>query len=267
MNNKIGIGLITFNSVERLKQSSVTIPVDKVDEFVIVNDGTPYSSNIYPKEAHVITHDKNLSVGCAKNTAIRYLMAKGCDHIFLQEDDILITNPNVFEEYIKHAYKTGLYFLTYGYHGPANVINGIPNPRKIVDYGNNIKIALNTHNVGAFSYQHKGIIKNIGLIDEYYKNAWEHISWNVRMIDKGLLPGYWWWPDVANSCEFLKEIGSSENQTVITRTEEWVVNFKRGATYFKHLHGNFPTEIPDIGETQVVENLKRIKKNYSRNIV
>lgn len=266
---KIGIGLITYNSPERLKKSAFTIPVDMVDEFVIVNDGTPYPPDCYPTgdKIEVITHEKNLSVGCAKNTAIRRLMEKGVDHIFIMEDDITIINPEVFNAYITTAYKTGLFHMMFGYHGPANMKDGMPNPRQVVDYGNDVSIALNLHCVGAFCYYHKGVIKNAGLFDEYFKNCWEHVSHSYTINKLGLIPAYWWWPDLPNSTDYLKEIGSSTDQSVIRKSEEWISSLKRGHEYFNHYHGYYPTQVPDIGEQAVLGNLQRIFKDYAREII
>jgi hypothetical protein len=100
--SSIGVGMVTYNAEDRIKQSAKTIPT-WIENFVIVNDGTPYSPDSYPEHAHIIQHDTNKCVGAAKNTALDYLLEKGCEHIFLIEDDILIKDENVFKEYIKHS--------------------------------------------------------------------------------------------------------------------------------------------------------------------
>jgi len=263
--NKIGVGIVTYNAPERIKQSAFKIP--NVDKLVIVNDGTPYSSDCYPKNAEVITHSKNLSVGCAKNSAMRYLVHEGCDHIFIIEDDILVENDKVFETYINAAYKSGLYHLMFGYHGPANMNPNnqtIPFPRQVIDYGDGVEIAFNGNCVGAFCYYLKGLIRNIGYMDERFKNAWEHIDHSYRIVKAGLIPAYWWWPDVANSMQYLKEIGSSEVQSVIRKTDEWKKNLQQGAHLFKHLHGNLPTQMPDTPPDEILKKLNHIKENYAR---
>jgi GT2 family glycosyltransferase len=266
MKEKIGIGLVTYNSPERIEQSAFTVP-SNVDSFVIVNDGTPYTPNCYPKNAQVITHSKNLSVGCAKNTALRQLLQNDCTHLFIMEDDILIKNQNIFDAYLNAAHISGLWHLSYGYHGPANLDqNKTPKPRQIIDYGCGVQIALNAHSVGAFCYYHKGIIRNVGYMDERFKNAWEHVEHSYRIVKTGLLPAYWWWPDIANSMEYLQEIGSSEEQSVIRKTDEWKKNLQIGAHLFKHLHGYSPVEVPDTPVEKIKENLKFIKETYSREV-
>lgn len=263
-NHKIGVGIVTYNAPERIKESALTVP-SNVDKFVIINDGTPYPDHCYPKTATIINHDKNLGVGCAKNNALRYLIQEGCEYLFIMEDDILIKDLNVFDAYLKAAHKSGLWHLMYGYHGPANVTEAKqPHPRQVVDYGDNVQIAFNVHCVGAFCLYLKGIIRNIGYMDERYKNCWEHVSHSYAIAKAGLIPAYWWWPDIANSMDYLQEIGSSEVQTVITHTDEWKKAFQTGAHLFKHLYGYFPTEVPDTPQEQVLEKIKFIQKNYAK---
>ena len=92
--------MVTYNAEHRIRQSSITVP-SWVKHFVIVNDGTPYTDGSYPENAHIIQHETNKSVGQAKNSAIEYLMSQGCEHIFIMEDDVLIKDENVFDQYIK----------------------------------------------------------------------------------------------------------------------------------------------------------------------
>lgn len=263
--SKIGVGIVTYNAPERLKQSAFTIP--DVDSFVIVNDGThdKYSSDCYPKHAEVIKHNKNLGVGCAKNTALRYLLQEGCDHLFIIEDDILIKDEKVFETYLKASEKSGLYHLSFALHGPANKTpEGVKAPRQVIDYGDGAEIAFYPNSVGAFCYYLKGVIKNVGYMDEIYKNAWEHVDHSYKIVKAGLLPAYWWWADIANSDKYLKEIACSQVSTVIERSDEWKKNFQLGAEYFKHLHGYYPTKIPDTSPEEVLKKLNFIKENYGR---
>lgn len=261
---KIGIGIVTYNAPERIRKSAFTVP-SNVDEFVIVNDGTShlYDSTCYPKIAEIINHPRNLTVACAKNNAIRNLIQKGCDYVFIMEDDIMIKNENVFDSYIEASVNSNIHHLLYGYHGPANIKNdgsNEPNPRLIVEYPNNTMISLNPHCVGAFCLYTKQSIKRVGYMREDFKNAFEHVEHSYRYVRAGLLPAYWWWPDIANSNDFLKEIASSTESTTIPHTDEWKMNYTRSFNTFKSLHGFTPVEVPDSQQNIVLENLKNIKK-------
>ena len=54
MSNKIGLGIMTYKRPDYFKKIFSSVPKDKVDELVVVNDGTPYDfdidakSNLYP---------------------------------------------------------------------------------------------------------------------------------------------------------------------------------------------------------------------------
>lgn len=110
--------MITCNSENKLLQTAHLIP--KVDEFVIVNDGLPYNPQSYPTHAKIIQHDKNYSVAKSKNDALKYLLGKGCNHIFLIEDDVLIKSENVFEKYIYASEISGIKHFNYALQGPNN---------------------------------------------------------------------------------------------------------------------------------------------------
>jgi glycosyltransferase involved in cell wall biosynthesis len=119
VSGKTGVGIVTYQREEFFKKLFNSIP--QCDELVVVNDGKPYPPEVYSgREAKIIQHKKNKGVGKSKNDAMRYLLDKGCDHIFILEDDILIKDPDVFNRYISISKKTGIQHFNYAYHGPLN---------------------------------------------------------------------------------------------------------------------------------------------------
>jgi glycosyltransferase involved in cell wall biosynthesis len=267
--DKLGVAMVTYNAEHRIKQSSPLIP-EWVKHFVIVNDGTPYDNSSYPKGAHVIQHEINLGVGQAKTTAMKYLMDLGCEDIFVIEDDILIKNENVFQEYVKHSVYTGIKHLNFALHGPANRkgssgfttlderkdSNSEPNPRMIIPYENNIEIALYPNSVGAFSYYHRSVLEKIGYFDPIFKNAWEHVEHTYQTIKAGFHPPFWYFADINKSWEFLEEIPNSIKESTIARTPEWNENFKRGNQWYYSKHGTVPTQTPLATQQEVMNILK-----------
>ena len=94
---KIGVGIITYNRPEYYQKVFNSIPKDKIDFLVVVNDGE--FVYVDPKDANTVIHNKNqLGVAVSKNKALKELIDLGCEHLFLIEDDILIKNANVFPE-------------------------------------------------------------------------------------------------------------------------------------------------------------------------
>lgn len=269
--SKIGLGIITCNREDFYKKCIESVVPCPLDEIVTVNDGDPYESE--PLRGDLIQHETNKGVGVSKNDALKYLVDKGCEHLFLMEDDILIRDPEnvgyrVFAEYIKAAHVSGLWHLMFGYHGPANKAPGTqdPVPRLGVQYSDECEISFNNHCVGAFCYYHKGVIKHVGMMDETFVNAWEHVEHSYRIVKEGLLPAYWWWPDISSSCKYLDEQACSEENSSIRPRSDWMENIQKGGKYFYDKHKYYPTTIPDSTVDQVKDKLKFIKNTYSRPI-
>lgn len=266
--DKIGIGIITCNRMDFFKNLIKSIqPYTNFHSVVVVNDGDPYPKDIYPQGIEIIQHTKNKCVGVSKNEALRYLIQQGCEHLFIIEDDMLIKDINVFETYIKTAAETGIWHLNFGYHGPANKKpDGSPNPRQIIEYKNNIKLALNPNCVGSFSYYYRGIIKNIGYIDERFKNAWDHVEHTYSIIKKGLHPPFWWFADVANSYDYIGDQDANLANSNIRKSDEWQRGMREGMEWYKYKHGWYPTQTPDTPVNNVVEILRNIKNTYSKEL-
>lgn len=278
--SSIGFGMVTYNAEHRIRQSAFTVP-NWIKNFVIVNDGTPYPNDAYPENAHIIQHKTNMSVGAAKTTAINYLMEKGCQHIFLMEDDILIKDENVFKEYIRHSLISGIKHLNFALHGPANKkggqgfrtledrkdSEGEPNPRMIIPYNNgdeknnNVTIALYPNCVGAFSYYYRPVLEDIGGFDPAFKNAWEHVEHTYQAIKKGYHPAFWYFADINESWKYLTDIPNSIAESTIARTPTWNDNFRKGTMWYKKKHGITPTETPLTTPQQVQQQLQAIYQN------
>ena len=226
---KIGFGLVTYNRQDFFKESISHVTKDIADHIVVVNDGTPYDSSVYPDFVHLIQHETNKCVGVSKNDALKYLMEKGCDHLFLMEDDIILKDPTVIQKYIKLAELTGIHHYNFGFHGPANLKNGKPNPKFIINgYSEDVNLALNHHCVGAFAYFSRDIIETVGYMDERYNNCWEHPDHTYRIIKERLHPPFWFFTDLADSYKYLGEIKSSEEDSTIRENHPSFYNWRTG---------------------------------------
>jgi len=242
--DSIGVGIVTYNSENRIKQSAKTIP-SWIKNFVIVNDGTPYHNDVYPKNAYIIQHEKNMCVGVAKNSALKYLMDQGCEHIFILEDDLLIKDENVFDEYIKHSVISGIKHFNFALSDDIkNKNNGIPNPKVIVPYSEGIKISLYNDCFASFQYYRKEVIDRVGYFDPSYINAMEHVDHTFRIIKKGFHTPMWFFADIENSEKYLKMIPN--NESIINKTKNLTDLQKRGILNFKHKHKYFPNEINHV---------------------
>jgi glycosyltransferase involved in cell wall biosynthesis len=267
MKEKIGVGIITCNRPDMLRVCYDSIPRNRIDELVIINDGKPLEGDF--SKAEIVQHDTNMGVAKTKNDAFQFLIGGNCDHIFLIEDDMLITNPSIFEEYIRVSKHTGIQHLMFGYHGPANKNNiskGPPVPRKIIQYPE-CELALNTHCVGAFCYYTKKSLLDCRYINTEYKNAFDHVSHSYRLAQKGYSTPYWWWSDVWDSNKYIKEQKCSEESSSIKTPDQhdkWLSNIHQSMALFKQEFGVMPFGPDGVRDTPEEDVLKFLKLTYGR---
>lgn len=266
--NKIGVGIVTCNRPSFFLKCFRSIP----DKYVlaVVNDGSDFADikKLEQEKPFAYFHNSvNLGVGKSKNKLFKYLLGSGCDHIFIIEDDIVIKDPKIFNEYIKARNITGIQHFNFGYHGPANrgnISKGTPIPRYVVDYGD-VRIAINGHSVGAFCYYSKEVLNEVGLLDEDYTNAFEHVDHDYRIFKAGMGTPYWNFPDIEKSYEYLDEIECSEHSSSIRPRQDWKQNIVNGARLFEKKHSFQPAwqnAVPDTPKDEVLKLLKKIKKKY-----
>jgi len=274
MENKIGIGIVTCNRPDFLAKLLESISYRNDAELVIVNDGGPIDMKGY--NYYIVNNETNLGVGKSKNKAMQHLLDKGCDYIFIIEDDMIILDDTVFERYIKASKTSGIQHFNYGPGSPFNRKQNIqfdlhnrhlldqhsePNPRLVIDYGNDVKVSLFEHTVAMFSFFTRKVLEEVGLIDENYYNAWEHVDHTYCIIKAGYHPPFWWFADIYESHKYLTEApGAIDNSSIANKTEQWEKNVYGGREIYKQKHGHYPNEPPYVTEEQVIQTIKQLKK-------
>lgn len=260
--NSIGVGITTCNRADMLGVLIDSLDKCDVSEIIIINDGDePVDQSIRnDQETVLINNDENLGVGKCKNMLLQRLFDSGHEHIFLIEDDMKIVDPNIFDIYIGVAEHTGLLHLNFCLHGEDNKKNGVANPKLIVDYGD-VSVSLYHNIYGALSYYHRSVIDQIGLMDEGYMNAMEHVDHTMQVIKAGYHPPFRWFADVTNSDKLITEQDNNHSDSVIRKDQEWINNFKHGVERFYH---KFDINVCSNNQQcadkeQVIQSLKRIK--------
>jgi GT2 family glycosyltransferase len=279
---KIGVGIITCERIDYLNNllDSIDKQLAGINEIVVIDDGTEKTIHSHPKVNFIKHTDGRIGVGKAKNMALKTLVEKECDYIFLIEDDMLIKDQTVFKQYIEASRISGIQHFNYGPGSPFNRKQTIknfdlhnrhllsqdtaPNPKLIIDY-KDCKIALYEHTVAMFSFFTREVIEKVGYIDEQFYNAWEHVDHTYCIIKAGYHPPFWWFADLANSHDLLTEApGAIDNSSIANKSDEWQKNVYGGRELYLKKHGHYPNQPPYISQEQVIDSLKQIKKTYSK---
>jgi GT2 family glycosyltransferase len=277
--NKIGVGIITCNRPKYFKECYNSIDKNKVDEIVVVNDGKPLPEDInLSSEVFFIQNKENLGVSKTKNKALKHLLDTNCEHIFILEDDCIIKNNNVWEKYIQAYNITNIPHFNYGPASPWNrkqdnpeIVGDLtkrhlakqdtqPIPKLTVQYNTDFALTFYTHIVAMFTYFNRSILEDVGLLDEKFYNAWEHVEHTYRIIKKGKYSPFWWFADVEGSEKYIKEAKDEKaNSSLASNEEEFFKNTQKGLQHFYNLHSTVPSHIQPATQQQVVEFLKKIK--------
>lgn len=280
---KIGVGITTCNRPEYLNQCLNSIDSNLVDEIVVVNDGDflpeHVKETIKKKNVFYILNEKNLGVSKTKNKTLKHLLDKQCTHLFILEDDCIVTDNCVWSKYIEAYKTTNIPHFNYGPGSPWNRLqkdpsiigdlskrqlatqDGKPNPKLIVEYPSGVKLALYEHIVAMFTYFHSSILTEVGLMDENFYNAWEHVEHTYRIIKAGKYSPFWWFADIADSNNYIKEAENEKANTSLARDEKtFMKQVHEGLAHFRKIHGTVPSEIPSLDKNSVVNILKHLKK-------
>ena len=205
-NQKIGVGLLTYNRKDLFKQLFDTVKsIDYIDEICVVkNKDVDYDNifdNLSPNIRYINVKD-DLGIGYCKNQALIHLLETKCDHIFLIEDDIKIKNVDVFKVYIDTAKTFNLGHLNW------NTLPSVTNnPTYSITYNNSV-IDITFRLCGCFSYFSYDALLHVGLIDDiHYVNALDHCEHAYRFNIMGYTTPFYAFADIHNAFEYLDECG------------------------------------------------------------
>jgi len=266
MNGKIGVGIITCNRPDFLKKLVASLEqCCYIDEVVIINDGDKVSNLNIPFKHTLINNDTNINVGASKNKAMRHLLDKKCEYIFTLEDDIIIKDKNIFKDYINASIETGLQHFNFGFSQRENLDSSLnPVYRKIIDYGNDVKLVLTKNILGACTFYTREALMTIGLHHHSFnKGHGDHLELTYRAFKHGYGTPFWWFADIFNSWDKIENQSNFTTDSVV-RSENFADKFQEARDIFKSLHGYDIFKIKDVGEEQVIKYLKKTKLNVKQ---
>jgi glycosyltransferase involved in cell wall biosynthesis len=255
---KIGVGIVTYNSENYYKDLFNSIDQTKIDHLVTVNGGDEYSKKY---GNHWVQHTVNKYPAVCRNDAINALLKADCDHIFIIEDDMIINDSDIFQKYIDTSKASGLKYFSFV---STSWESGEPfnrAPRLIVEYSNNISVSLYKNMCNEFTYHHRSCYDKVGFYDSQFRDPFD-IDMAYRESQQDYAAPFWWFADITNSDFYIKN-----NPIAVSRLqgdrpdgnreqriqEQWKL--------FIQKHGLMVNQIPETDKSNVLQKLKNIKKN------
>ena len=254
---KIGVGITTYNSEDYFKSLYETLPLEKINELVVVNGGDKYKNEY---KSNWIQHYKNCYPSVCRNDCINFLLQRSCEHIFIIEDDMLLKSSDIFDKYIQASKESGLKYFSFVSTSWESGEPGKRTPRLTVEYKNNVSISFYKNMCNEFTYHHKSCYEKVGLYDTNYRDPWD-IDMTYRESRQDYAAPFWWFADITNSDNLIRN-----NPNAVSRLQGERVDGSREQRiqkeweYFIKKHGIMVNQIPDVHKDWVITKLKQIKK-------
>lgn len=255
--NKIGVGIVTYNSEDYFKTLYNSLPLEKIDEIVVVNGGNPYKGEY---ESHWIQHNTNCYPAICRNDAISFLLNRKCEHIFIIEDDMIIKRDDIFEKYIEASKISGIKYFSFVSMSPDCGHPFKRTPRLIVNYPKDVNICFYRNMCNEFTYHHASCYEKVGLYDTQFRDPFD-IDMAYRESSQEYSSPFWWFADIKDSDEYVENnpVATSRLQASDRPDGSREQRIRQQWDLFYKKHGKYVFEIPDSNQEQVIEKLKAIK--------
>jgi len=198
-NNKIGIGIVTYNSEDYYKALYESLPFDKFDILVTVNGGDKYKGDY---KGNWIQHSENVYPSVCRNDCINFLLQRNCEHIFIIEDDMILKSPGIFDRYIQASKESGLKYFSFVSTSWESGESGKRTPRLTVEYKNNVSISFYKNMCNEFTYHHRTCYEKTGLYDTNFRDPFD-IDLAYRESRQDYAAPFWWFADITGSDKLI----------------------------------------------------------------
>jgi hypothetical protein len=253
MNNSFAIGVLTANRPILSEQCLQSLQWIKSEKTFVFNNP-----------------DHNIAYG--KNQIIQdFLGNTKSNYLFILEEDVKVVNPRIFYDYIEFSKQSGLQHLLWGLAGPNNLkdnpitkIKNLPDIRFGVKYPD-FACVFFKHCVGVFNLYTREVFNTVGLMDEHFENALEHVEFSQRIVNAGFLPSYGLWPDVTTSFDSLVDLDPNFEFSTMKEKNRVNQNVIDATELFTKKCGFSPYVFQDIKEAEVVKKLQEIQAKYGSN--
>ena len=201
--------------------------------FYVYNDGSnPRYDPAYERAYRLVPNrhilgGPNRGVAYAKNMLLAVMLDAGADWLFLLEDDIQITSPDAVHGYVRACEQSGLHHLSFAHHGAANAGGPVETDGPVSYY---------QHSIGAWSVYSRECLEAVGVFDEVFRNAWEHVEHTMRLAVAGYTSGAWRFADATGSDRWLRELPGALETSVIRQDPGWEQGMVEGREHWRVAH-------------------------------
>ncbi len=259
MKNKIGVGIVTYNSEGYFKTLYDSLPKDRIDCLVVANGGDEYKGKY---NANWIQHNSNFYPAVCRNDCINFLLGRGYEHIFIIEDDMIITDGNIFDRYIETSKQSGIKYLCYV---STSDYTGTPfnrTPALIAEYKNNTSVSFYKNMCNEFTYHHKTCYDKVGLYDTNFRDPWD-VDMAYRESQQDYAAPFWWFADITDADKYIKNNPDAVSRLQADRPDgSREERIREQWNLFTQKHGVSVTNIPRATKQQVIDKLNKIKPNH-----
>jgi glycosyltransferase involved in cell wall biosynthesis len=259
---KIGVGITTYNHEDYFQDLFNSLPLGQIDDVVAVNGGNRYEKQY---DCDWIQHHKNRYPAVCRNDCITFLLNKGCEHIFIIEDDMVIKNPEIFNEYIKASKVTGLKYFSYVSMSAATGTVHNRNPKLVIEYGDKAKISFYANMCNEFTYHHRSCFERVGIYDTNMREAFDvDLAYRESVKGEWSAP-FWWFADLFNADDLIENNPKAQSRLQAERPDGSRVQVIGPIIeYFKRKHGIYVKDVPMPTRDEAIQRMKEI---YERNKV
>lgn len=252
--------LVTYNRPENFKRVWDSIDKKQFRKIVVVHDGGGKS---YPEDlvkdiessSKYYPFTENKGVGVCKKQGVDTLLkdSDASDYIFIVEDDVVVKDNSVWDYYINFSKASGVWHTNWNDYRYKQY-------KFSVNFDESNKGVVTRDVEGSFSFFHKNMFKFCEFPSDM-KNAFEHISVELQLIEKDLLPPFWNFICPSDSDKYLECIGA---ESTITGRKDYKENWGKANEAFTRRHGLFLNTIPQSSQDVVLSRLKFLKENYAK---
>tara|TARA_R110002110_G_scaffold96358_7_gene248305 strand:- start:1385 stop:2167 length:783 start_codon:yes stop_codon:yes gene_type:complete len=258
MTGKYGLVVTTYNSEDWFKQLHESIPFTRLDECIIVNGGDKYTG-VYNKHTAWINHLYNVHSHQSRIDGIQVLIGRGCEHIFIIEDDMIIKDIDIFQRYVSASKETGLKYLCFCSNANGNGEPFERTPKQKIEYNNNIINFYGEMN-NEFTYHHASVFEEIGMYDTSFHHLWDVDHVYRVLTSERFGCGFRYFPDVHDSDRYIMNNPESINNSRINTDNNRDNELSK---YFQRFHDKHDHHIPTIPIWSIEKFKSKLKQLYN----